>query len=313
MSPNPKKIDPRFSPPRGGTKGPRSSRQVPPTGRSPGSSRSSGRGKRITAKDLAPYDLGTLRELEEKSVNRFEALQTIYQLAGRPRKRILFVFTIILLAVFVLFVLMLRRSSEIIETNFQNAGLTEDLHDAEKSLAIEEDRLLATLDLNKIKKEAIEIYGMRLPSEAQRMMIRFPKSDRTLVLTNPDMAQEQTGGKSQNLINYPSILNYFKGFARPLPQTLDPGNLGAPYPKEEPKLAEASSAAASEAAQSEASAPETETSEAIAQNEATELEAPLEAESSEATEVAPGVETREETSEATETTDETEGDEDAGQ
>lgn len=235
MAPNPKKIDPRSTHPQGETRGPRSSPNVPATGRSKATG---GRGKRITAKDLAPYDLGTLRELEEKSVNRFEALQAIYQLAGRPRKRILFVFTIILLAVFILFVMMLRRSSEIIETNFQNAALTEELHDAEKSLAIEEDRLLAALDLNKIKKEAIEIYGMRLPSEAQRMMIRFPKSDRTLVLTNPDMAQEQTGGKSQNLINYPSILNYFKGFARPLPQTLDPGNLGAPYPKEGPKLSE---------------------------------------------------------------------------
>lgn len=245
MAPNPQKIDPRSSKaqrlnprsssPQGTSRGPRSSRQTPGSSRGQGTSK---REKRITAKDLAPYDLGTLRELEEKSVNRFEALQAIYQLAGRPRKRILFVFTIILLAVFVLFVLMLRRSSQIIETNFQNAGLTEDLHDAEKSLAIEEDRLLAALDLNKIKKEAIEVYGMRLPSEAQRMMIRFPKSDRTLVLTNPDMAQEQTGGKSQNLINYPSILNYFKGFARPLPQTLDPGNLGAPYPKEGPKQAE---------------------------------------------------------------------------
>lgn len=273
-----------------------------------GSSRGQGpskRGKRITAKDLAPYDLGTLRELEEKSVNRFEALQAIYQLAGRPRKRILFVFTIILLAVFVLFVLMLRRSSQIIETNFQNAGLTEELHDAEKSLAIEEDRLLAALDLNKIKKEAIEVYGMRLPSEAQRMMIRFPKSDRTLVLTNPDMAQEQTGGKSQNLINYPSILNYFKGFARPLPQTLDPGNLGAPYPKEGPKQTEKS-----EHSKESEGSENTDTSEASETGEADDkIDTTDTTDTAEATETAEMTEPME-TAENIETT---EGDEDAGQ
>lgn len=136
-----------------------------------------------------PYELPDRRREEYERAKRRQKIEerqisirmrSIYRAVGIKRtQNILSIITLVLI-VAGLFAFVMIRQSKIVEQNFSNTRLNNQINELESINTEGYEELLSSVDFKKIEEQAFLLYGLRKPAQSQRIHMKLPDIDRVV-------------------------------------------------------------------------------------------------------------------------------------
>lgn len=139
--------------------------------------------KRVPEMPL-PYDPSVEREKRrveiERQRKRYQFKQ-LHRAAGLERRKRVVVAVAIVGILAALFGMIVYRHGKIVENNFANTGLTNQINELKVSNVKAKEALLNELDMEKIARDANEKFGLRKPAQSQKIHVTLPDGDKVTV------------------------------------------------------------------------------------------------------------------------------------
>lgn len=139
-----------------------------------------------------PYELPPLPERRREEYEREKqrrqlaerekrlAYKALYKATGIQRRTTIVTSISILMVIVSLFAFLMMRQSNIVEKNFAVTRLQNQIVTLKNKNAEEYENIISQVDLTEVEKKAYEIYGLKKPSQAQRLYINMPQIDRVI-------------------------------------------------------------------------------------------------------------------------------------
>lgn len=90
------------------------------------------------------------------------------------------------------------RQAEIIEKNFSNTRLRNEISEARKKNSEMREDMLRQSDMKVIADDALRLFGLRKPSQLQRVPMVLPKSDKTVLYDQNDSSEAKLQNEKNN-------------------------------------------------------------------------------------------------------------------
>ena len=120
------------------------------------------------------------RRIERQEATYDAAIKRIHKNVGKEHLRTI-VYCVVCLALIVgMFLFLLSRQAKIVEQNFQNTRIKNQINELNLSNSEEYEKLLSQVDMSTIESEAFRLYGLRKPAQAQRIHTNSPEVDRVI-------------------------------------------------------------------------------------------------------------------------------------
>lgn len=122
------------------------------------------------------------RRIEERKI-AFR-LQSIYRAVGIERTKSIVSILAMILIIAGLFAFVMIRQSRIVEQNFANTRLANEVNELNTTNSENYEKLLSDIDLNNIEQQAYQLHGLRKPAQSQRIHMTLPEIDRVIRYNN---------------------------------------------------------------------------------------------------------------------------------
>lgn len=90
------------------------------------------------------------------------------------------------------------RQAEIFEKNFSNTRLRNEISEARKKNSEMREDMLRQSDMKVIADDALRLFGLRKPSQLQRVPMVLPKSDKTVLYDQNDSSEAKLQNEKNN-------------------------------------------------------------------------------------------------------------------
>lgn len=90
------------------------------------------------------------------------------------------------------------RQAEIFEKNFSNTRLRNEISEARKKNSEMREDMLRQSDMKVIEDDALRLFGLRKPSQLQRVPMVLPKSDKTVLYDQNDSSEAKLQNEKNN-------------------------------------------------------------------------------------------------------------------
>ena len=90
------------------------------------------------------------------------------------------------------------RQAEIFEKNFSNTRLRNEISEARKKNSEMREDMLRQSDMKVIADDALRLFGLRKPSQLQRVPMVLPKSDKTVLYDQNDSSEAKHQNEKNN-------------------------------------------------------------------------------------------------------------------
>ncbi len=162
-----------------------------------------------------PYELPPLPERRKEEYEREKqrrrlaererqlAYKALYKATGIQRRTTIAISISILLIIVSLFAFLMMRQSNIVEKNFAVTRLQNQLTTLEHQNAEAYENILSKVDLADVEEKAYEKYGLRKPSQAQRIYMDEPQVDR-VIRYHPaqEITDQEKANKDENIVSF---------------------------------------------------------------------------------------------------------------
>ncbi len=128
--------------------------------------------------------------LERQRLQKQRAIRVLHRVVGKERAKIVRLLCVSVLLVATLFAFALYRQSSLIALNLENNDLKQTIEKTNQEADEMHKKLLATLDLDAIAKQAEQKFGMKEPRTEQVVHLQMTASDR--VVYYADQKQNDT-------------------------------------------------------------------------------------------------------------------------
>ncbi|HHT24900.1 MAG TPA: hypothetical protein GXZ76_05210 [Clostridiaceae bacterium] len=122
------------------------------------------------------------RRIEERKIAL--RMRSIYRAVGIERSKSIVSILAIVLIVAGLFAFVMVRQSQIVEQNFSNTRLANEVNQLNATNSDNYEKLLSGIDLNTIEQQAYQMHGLRKPAQSQRIHMALPEIDRVVRYNN---------------------------------------------------------------------------------------------------------------------------------
>lgn len=133
------------------------------------------------------------RILEKQYADR---AKEIYVAATKERAKNIAYYVFTILSILGIFAFLMIRQSQIIEHNFNNTRLQNQIKELEQNNQKTYEEMLSRVDLVEIEKQAAAIYGLRKPAASQRIKINLPEVDKVIRYSNTQTDDTDTQNSS---------------------------------------------------------------------------------------------------------------------
>ena len=104
----------------------------------------------------------------------------------------------LLIGLSLMFAGLMFRQAEIFEKNFNNTRLRNEISEARKKNSEMREDMLRQSDMKVIADDALRIFGLRKPSQLQRVPMVLPKSDKTVLYDQNDSSEAKLQNEKNN-------------------------------------------------------------------------------------------------------------------
>ncbi|MGI6579746.1 MAG: hypothetical protein ACOX3H_05825 [Saccharofermentanales bacterium] len=111
-------------------------------------------------------------------------MRSIHRAFGIERAKSIFGILAMILIIAGLFTFLMVRQSRIVEQNFANTRLANEVNQLNAANFDNYEKLLSELDLNNIEQQAYQMHGLRKPAQSQRIHMKLPEIDRVVRYNN---------------------------------------------------------------------------------------------------------------------------------
>ncbi|NLM18948.1 MAG: hypothetical protein GX217_02870 [Clostridiaceae bacterium] len=122
------------------------------------------------------------RRIEERKIAL--RMRSIYRAVGIERAKSIVNILAIVLIVAGLFAFVMVRQSQIVEQNFFNTRLANEVNQLNTTNSDNYEKLLSGIDLNDVEQQAYQMHGLRKPAQSQRIHMTLPEIDRVVRYNN---------------------------------------------------------------------------------------------------------------------------------
>ncbi|HHU53365.1 MAG TPA: hypothetical protein GXZ43_04725 [Clostridiaceae bacterium] len=122
------------------------------------------------------------RRIEERKIAL--RIQSIYRAIGIERLKSIIGILFMVLIVAGLFMFVMARQSRIVEQNFSNTRLANEVNQLNSANSDNYEKLLSEIDLNMIEQQAYQMHGLRKPAQSQIIHMTLPEIDRVVRYNN---------------------------------------------------------------------------------------------------------------------------------
>lgn len=135
-----------------------------------------------------------LRRLKQEQLQL--RVRAIHRAVGIERAKSILTIVSLIAIITGLFAFVMIRQSQIIEQNFSNTRLENQIQEIKTINNEEHEELLSQIDLSEIEKEALQLYGLRKPAQSQKIHMTLPDIDRVVRYKNDgNLSVEETENK----------------------------------------------------------------------------------------------------------------------
>lgn len=132
-----------------------------------------------------------------------ELIRAIRQVTGKRHWKHLVEAVCLVALVTALFSGLMVRQARIFEMNFSNTRLVNQIQEQRETNERLSKSLLSQTDTSKIEGEALRLFGLRKPSQMQRVVMTLPETDKILFYEN-----REGWGESQELSSFKGLEAY---------------------------------------------------------------------------------------------------------
>ncbi len=118
------------------------------------------------------------RRIEERQLAK--RTDELYHIAGKERLKNMLYYVCVILSILGVFAFLMQRQSRIVEQNFNNIRLQNQINELDRDNQQKYEEILSKVDFNEIEQQAYAIYGLRKPAASQRITIHLPEVDRVI-------------------------------------------------------------------------------------------------------------------------------------
>ncbi|NLJ69998.1 MAG: hypothetical protein GX328_00840 [Clostridiaceae bacterium] len=122
------------------------------------------------------------RRIEERKIAI--RMRSIYRVIGIERAKSIVSILAMVLIIAGLFTFIMVRHSQIVEQNFSNTRLANEVNQLNAANSDNYEELLTGIDLKDIEQQAYQMYGLRKPAQSQRIHMTLPEIDRVVRYNN---------------------------------------------------------------------------------------------------------------------------------
>lgn len=119
------------------------------------------------------------RRLEQEQLKL--RMRSIHRAVGIERAKSIITIVALIVIITGLFAFVMIRQSHIIEQNFSNTRLENEINEIKAANTEEYEELLSEIDLAEIEQQALQMYGLRKPAQSQKIHISLSNKDRVVV------------------------------------------------------------------------------------------------------------------------------------
>lgn len=105
---------------------------------------------------------------------------------------------VLLISMSLMFAGLMFRQAEIFEKNFNNTRIRNEISEARKKNSEMREEMLRQSDMKVIADDALRLFGLRKPSQLQRVPMVLPKSDKTVLYDQNDSSEAKLQSEKNN-------------------------------------------------------------------------------------------------------------------
>ena len=120
------------------------------------------------------------RRIERQEAARDIAIRRIHRNVGKEHFKTVTYCIVGITMIACMFAFLMLRQSKIVEQNFQNTRIKNEISDIKKSNSDQYENMLSQINLTEIEAEAFKLYGLRKPAQSQKIHVSIPEVDRVI-------------------------------------------------------------------------------------------------------------------------------------